>query len=68
MEQQDKLSVFILEDSGERINAFSNLFVNSKMIVTNCAETAILFLNSYKFDGMNTLNPLKDVVTTQLGI
>jgi DNA-binding response OmpR family regulator len=50
MEQPDKLSVFILEDDCERIQEFSKLFVNCRMIVTNCAETAILFLNSYKFD------------------
>ena len=50
MEQSDKLSIFVLEDSCERIRAFSDAFVNDRMVVTNCAETAILFLNSYKFD------------------
>ena len=50
MEQPDKLSIFVLEDDCERIRAFSDAFVNDRMIVTNCAETAITFLNSYKFD------------------
>lgn len=50
MEQRDKLNVLILEDSAERISCFTELFINSNMIVTNCAKTAILFLNSYKFD------------------
>lgn len=50
MEQHNKLSIFVLEDSCERLRAFSDAFVNDRMVVTNCAETAILFLNSHKFD------------------
>jgi CheY-like chemotaxis protein len=51
MEQSNnRLKILILEDSCERIKIMSETFINDNMVVTNCAETAIEFLNNIKFD------------------
>jgi hypothetical protein len=44
------MKIFILEDSGERVNIFFSMFDQHDVVVANCAKTACKILSEEKFD------------------